>query len=62
MGCRGPILDHWDMRTDRNTLGRDWAVIRSYGHKLEISMMHASGWGKAAAVAIGWSAKRWKGD
>ena len=56
--------DHYHFKTvtKTRTFGRDWAVIRSYGHKLEISMMHASGWGKAAAVAIGWSAKRWKGD
>lgn len=46
--------------TKTRIAGRDWAVIRSCGHKLEIAMMHASGWDKAAAVAIGWSAKRWK--
>ena len=35
-------------------------VIRSYGHKLEIPFKSASGTGRAAAVAIGRSLKRWK--
>lgn len=51
---------HFKSVTKTRIAGRDWAVIRSCGHKLEISMMHAGGWGRAAAVAIGWSAKGWK--
>ena len=35
-------------------------VIRSYGHKLEIPFKSASGTGRAAAVAIGRSLKRWR--
>lgn len=46
-------------------MGFDFALTRSYGYKLEIVRNH---WGeigsqrRAAAVAIGWSLKRWKGD
>lgn len=35
-------------------------VIRSYGHKLEIPFKNGTGQGRAAAVAIGRSLKRWK--
>lgn len=37
--------------------GMKFMRFQSVGHKLEIAMMHASGWGKAAAVAIGWTIK-----
>ena len=37
------------------------ALIRSYGYKLEIVRNSPTGTGRAAAVAIGRSLKRWKG-
>lgn len=36
--------------------------IRSYGFKLEIAMKNADQADRVATVAIGWSAKRWKGE
>ena len=43
-------------------IGRDWALIRSVGHKLELTKMRADDkLGRVAAVAIGWSMKGWKG-
>ena len=42
-------------------LGLHCACIRSYGYKLEIAAKRPDGdLGRAAAVAIGWSLKRWK--
>lgn len=42
-------------------LGMDWALIRSYGYKLELAMYRPeTDLGRVAAVAIGWSLKRWK--
>ena len=38
-----------------------YTLIRSYGHKLEIPYKNGNGQGRAAAVAIGRSLKRWKG-
>ena len=37
-----------------------FTLIRSYGHKLEIPYKNGNGQGRAAAVAIGRSLKRWK--
>ena len=41
-------------------IGLQWALIRSYGYKLEIVRNSQDGTGLAAAVAIGRSLKRWK--
>ena len=42
-------------------LGTSWALTRSYGYKLEHALYRPAGdYGRAAAVAIGWSLKRWK--
>ena len=42
-------------------LGTSWALTRSYGFKLEHALYRPAGdYGRAAAVAIGWSLKRWK--
>ena len=42
-------------------LGIDFARIRSCGYKLEIALMRPDDQlGQVAAVAIGWSLKRWK--
>ncbi len=42
-------------------LGLQWALIRSYGYKLEIALMRPDDQlGTVAAVAIGWSLKKWQ--
>ena len=42
-------------------LGTSWALTRSYGFKLEHALYRPAGdYGRAAAVAIGWSLKRWR--
>lgn len=43
-------------------LGRDFARTRSYGFKLEIAVKSPKESARVAVVAIGWSAKAWKGE
>lgn len=53
---------HYKSFSPFKLLGFKLVRIRSYGFKLEIAMKNSDQADRVATVAIGWSAKGWKGD
>lgn len=52
---------HYKSAKPFRLFGFELVRIRSYGFKLEIALKNADQADRVATVAIGWSAKRWKG-